>query len=360
MKVCLIGQNLTNLILSTVLAEKKLSIDLYINDKFHSVKTNRTIAISSDNYTYLKKYTKKNLPKWQTKKIKIYTEDSKSKEIISFENKHKSAFNLVKYSDLNRIFLSKAKNLKNIKFIKLNTSNSSLINKIKNYDLVINSQSKNYISKKYFYNNIKKNYKSTAYTFTIDHNRLNNKIASQIFTKYGPLAFLPISNTQTSIVFSFSGNIKNCNEIIKLFNYYNTFYKVKKISEIEKYNLNFSMLRNYINKNILAFGDLTHRIHPLAGQGFNMTIRDIKNLALIIDKKTKLGLPIDISAANDFQNIAKHKNYLYGKTIDAIYEFFKIDNRMNNLISKPVLKLLNKNFLFKKYSYLISEKGFDF
>ena len=91
-----------------------------------------------------------------------------------------------------------------------------------------------------------------------------------------------------------------------------------------------------------------------------MTIRDIKNLALIIDKKTKLGLPIDISVANDFQNIVKHKNYLYGKTIDAIYEFFKIDNRMNNLISKPVLKLLNKNFLFKKYSYLISEKGFDF
>ena len=48
MKVCLIGQNLTNLILSTVLAEKKLSIDLYINDKFHSVKTNM-MPISSVN-----------------------------------------------------------------------------------------------------------------------------------------------------------------------------------------------------------------------------------------------------------------------------------------------------------------------
>ena len=49
------------------------------------------------------------------------------------------------------------------------------------------------------------------------------------------------------------------------------------------------MLRNYIHKNILAFGELIHRIHPLAGQGFNMTIRDIKSLSNIIDQKLYLG-----------------------------------------------------------------------
>ena len=37
--------------------------------------------------------------------------------------------------------------------------------------------------------------------------------------------------------------------------------------------------------NILAFGDLLHKIHPLAGQGFNMTIRDIKVLLEIIKKR---------------------------------------------------------------------------
>ena len=44
-------------------------------------------------------------------------------------------------------------------------------------------------------------------------------------------------------------------------------------------------LRNYYHKNILAFGDLIHRVHPLAGQGFNMTIRDTKELTNIIDLK---------------------------------------------------------------------------
>ena len=41
----------------------------------------------------------------------------------------------------------------------------------------------------------------------------------------------------------------------------------------------------YYHQNILAFGDLLHRIHPLAGQGFNMTIRDIKILLKIIKNK---------------------------------------------------------------------------
>ena len=38
--------------------------------------------------------------------------------------------------------------------------------------------------------------------------------------------------------------------------------------------------------NILAFGDLLHKIHPLAGQGFNMTIRDMTNLIKIIKIKS--------------------------------------------------------------------------
>ena len=39
---------------------------------------------------------------------------------------------------------------------------------------------------------------------------------------------------------------------------------------------------------MLAFGDLLHRVHPLAGQGFNMTIRDIVSLSKIIKNKIDL------------------------------------------------------------------------
>ena len=57
---------------------------------------------------------------------------------------------------------------------------------------------------------------------------------------------------------------------------------IKKISNFE---LKSSDLRSYYYQNILAFGDLLHKIHPLAGQGFNMTVRDIKVLTNIINEK---------------------------------------------------------------------------
>ena len=360
MKICLIGQNLTNLILATDFEEKKLKVDIYLNKKIKNLKTNRTIALSNENFDYLRFLTKSSVVPWKSKEIKIFTEDSQSKEIINFKEKNKEVFNLISYSKLNEIFLKKIKKSKFIKLCHSETSNSNILRTIKNYDLVINSENKNFISNKYFTNKIKKNYRSRAYTFLIDHPRIDNNIAIQVFTKFGPLAFLPLSNSKTSIVFSYKGEGMDDEKILDIFSKYNSFYSLTKISKIEKFSLSFEMLRNYTHKNILAFGDLIHRIHPLAGQGFNMTIRDIKIISRIVNDKISLGLPIDISVAEDFQNSTKHLNYLYGKAIDGIYEFFRLDSNINNSISKPVFRILNKSSIFKKYSNILSDKGLNF
>ena len=84
MKICLIGQNLTNLILASVFEEKKLNVDIYLNKKFQNIKTNRTIALSSENFDYLKFVAKSSIIPWKSKEIKIFTESSQSKEIINF------------------------------------------------------------------------------------------------------------------------------------------------------------------------------------------------------------------------------------------------------------------------------------
>ena len=119
------------------------------------------------------------------------------------------------------------------------------------------------------------------------------------------------------------------------------------------------MLRNYTHNNILAFGDLIHRIHPLAGQGFNMTIRDIKTISKILNNRISLGLPIDFTVAEEFQSSTRHLNYIYGKAIDGIYEFFRLDSNIDNTISKPIFRVLNKNSIFKKYSNILSDKGLN-
>ena len=359
MKICLIGQNLTNLILADVFDQKKLNVDLYLNKKIQKIKTSRTIALSSENFNYLKQSTNSNVIPWKSKEIKIFTQDFNSKEIINFKKKNKEAFNLITYSKLFEFFLKKARKSKFIKLVDINTSSPLILNKVKKYDLVINSENKNFISNKFFTNKIKKNYRSRAYTFIINHSRKDNDIAIQVFTKFGPLAFLPLSNTKTSIVFSYKGVKIDDEKIIDIFKKYNSFYSFAKINKIENFSLSFEMLRNYTYNNILAFGDLIHRIHPLAGQGFNMTIRDIKIISRLVNDRISLGLPIDISVAEDFQNSTKHLNYLYGKAIDGIYEFFRFDSNIDNSISKPVFSILNKNPIFKKYSNILSDKGFN-
>ena len=97
----------------------------------------------------------------------------------------------------------------------------------------------------------------------------------------------------------------NKKKFLSLIKKYNIKYEIKNITKFESFNLKSSNLRSYYNENVLAFGDLLHRIHPLAGQGYNMTIRDIRNLVDIIKNKQKLGLVLDNSIFSEFQKKTK-------------------------------------------------------
>ena len=118
------------------------------------------------------------------------------------------------------------------------------------------------------------------------------------------------------------------------------------------------ILRSYYHKNILAFGDLLHRIHPLAGQGFNMTIRDIKYLVEIIKEREDLGLPIDSIISDKFEKKIRHKNYIFSNGIDLIYEFFNFERKINSKFLSKSVKALGKNPSMNKIFTKIADRGF--
>ena len=135
---------------------------------------------------------------------------------------------------------------------------------------------------------------------------------------------MPISKFQTSVVYSVKG--KQRIDFKSLIKFYNKFYDISSIDNFSRFKLQMSNLRNYYHSNILAFGDLLHKIHPLAGQGFNMTLRDIKIFSEIIQKKLYLGLPLDLSINDEFEKIKTHKLY-FSNGIDFIYEFFNFERK---------------------------------
>ncbi len=362
MNICLIGDGLIGLTLAKALVNNKFNVSLYSKNIKNKISENRTIGISSNNFDFLKEEIikiNKNLY-WEIKEIEILNEDNYDNKIINFNKNNQTLFNIIKNKNLSNLLLQTLKTKKNFK--KKIINNKFFYQKIikKNtYDLIINCDSNNEISKKYFFRKFLKNYKSIAYIAEIKHEKVNNKKATQIFTKLGPIAFLPISETKTSIVYS----IKNKNLTISQKNFENLIllqnkkYKIKSISKINNFNLKSQSLRNYCYGNVLAFGDFLHQIHPLSGQGFNMTLRDIKIFLFLIKERVNIGIPLDSSLLVDFEKKTKHLNFIFSFGNDFIYEFFNYDNFYIKPFSKKIFKYLNNNKFFNKLAIEYSDKG---
>ena len=355
MRVCILGVGLSSLTLAKALVNLNIHVDLISQKKNIKINENRTIGISENNIEYFNNNII-NIEKiiWKLKKIEILSENLNDEKLLIFEDNKKYLFSIIKNFKLFEIL---EKNLlKNKFFKKINKKN--FVNLNKDYNLIINTDFNNLVSKKYFSKKIIKKYNSLAYITVLEHDKITNTVATQIFTKKGPLAFLPISNYETSIVFSInSSNIKREENLKDLINNYNFKYKIKKIHNIETFELKSLSLRSYYDSNVLAFGDLLHRIHPLAGQGFNMTLRDIKIISGIIKKKIDLGLPIDSSINHEFQNKTKHKNFIFSNSIDFIYELFNLERKSKNkIISKSIQKIGNYSSINKLFRE-IANKG---
>ena len=356
MTVCILGNSLTALTLAKALVNCEIDVDLISNKKNYKINDSRTIGISKNNLEFFNNNVI-NIEKliWNIKTIEIYSENLKGEKLINFKKNKNQLFSIIKNSKLYQLL---DKDLSKSKFFKSKFSSKENFSFLYKYELIINCDPINFITKRYFSKKISKEYNSTAYTTIISHDEIINDTAVQIFTKKGPLAFLPISNKKTSIVYSVSNsNDQEKENIIKLIKDKNLNYKIKTVENINSFELKFLNLRSYYHNNILAFGDLLHKVHPLAGQGFNMTIRDIKVLLQIIKKRLDVGLLLDSSVCSEFQKEIKHKNFIFSNGIDLIYEFFNIERKTRtDFLSKSVKFIGNQSSINRMFTK-IADKG---
>ena len=205
MNICIIGDGLTSLSLAKNLINKKINVSLYYKNKIKNLSSSRTIGISKNNLEFFKKEIL-NIPIkffWEIKKIEIFSEKLKKENLLMFENVQDKLFYMVKNDNIYKSLRSKISKSKyfNKSLIKKNSFYTDLLKKNK-FDLIINCDSNNFLTKKFFQKKIDKNYDNLAYTTILKHKKIENDVATQIFTKNGPIAFLPISNSETSVVFS--------------------------------------------------------------------------------------------------------------------------------------------------------------
>ncbi len=203
-----------------------------------------------------------------------------------------------------------------------------------------------------------KDYKQKAFTFNIKHQKSHKNIAVENFLEKGPFASLPIkynnSNLYSSIVWScnypyYFAAYKNkpyFNNLLK--RNLNSFYgNFKIVSDIKNWDLKLIHSKEYVSHRVLLIGEAAHSIHPLAGQGFNLTAKGLEKIYYLfqdcyIKKK-------------DFGNIDVLLDYNYKHYIDAKALIFATD-KLNLLFSNsnPILKVIRRNGIkiFNKTSFL--------
>ena len=156
------------------------------------------------------------------------------------------------------------------------------------------------LNKRFF----KKNYNQVAIVGNLSHENSHNFIAHQIFLSGGPLAILPLKGKRSTFVWSLpkdKGKNLSFSEGEIFINHLkenigDVLTNPSLIGEKKMFPLYLRFLRDSTDNRKVFIGDSAQAIHPLAGQGLNIGLRDVASLVDILLNGKKLG--IDLGGAD--------------------------------------------------------------
>jgi len=354
--IIIMGGGLTGLCLAPILGKLNLKITLIDKDLISSKKNinldQRTVAISYGTKLIFERHSM-----WQNifsdveiiKNIKVLNRDFRSN--ITFDNYQKDdpMGYIIKHSILKKYLLNEIKLNRNIDIIE----NNKIVEVIRDQNyisvltknnkkicakILIAADGKNSFVKSIFKIPVYKfKYNQKALTVNFEHTINHKNTAYEIFLPNGPLATLPMISSKKNIFKSsliWSEGISTANYFLKIKE-----GKLKKIIEekispylgkvvrldkVSLHPLSAHICRRFFDNRVVLIGDSAHSIHPIAGQGWNLGMRDIKYFYDTLEEYLKLG--IDIGSKEVL------KTYNDKRTTDVL-SMFIITHGLNKIFS---------------------------
>lgn len=143
-------------------------------------------------------------------------------------------------------------------------------------------------------------YKQKAIVTTVVHEKPHNGVAHELFLPSGPFAILPITDNRSSIVWTDTPGAVDAAmalpeaafaaELARRFG--DMYGDVAPCAPRRAYPLSMQMAETYTKCRLALIGDAAHAIHPIAGQGLNMGLRDAAALADVVFEAKAHGLDI--------------------------------------------------------------------
>ena len=140
-----------------------------------------------------------------------------------------------------------------------------------------------------------KAFNQTALVFNIKVTKAHQGCAYQKFMQDGILALLPIHTDEYSVVFSLNDNIldeyKKLDDAMFLLKLKKDlgekFGDINILSKRQYFPLSMKINESLISDRVILIGDAAHQVHPLAGQGLNLGLRDVIELDELLNSNKK-------------------------------------------------------------------------
>ncbi|WP_026942714.1 UbiH/UbiF/VisC/COQ6 family ubiquinone biosynthesis hydroxylase [Hellea balneolensis] len=173
-------------------------------------------------------------------------------------------------------------------------------------------------------------YEQKAIVTTFKHELTHDGVAHQIFFAGGPLALLPLTGQRCSIVWSDAARavdaamgLDEAAFTAELARRIGGFLgEIKLSAPRQAFPLSLQMAERYTDERLVLVGDAAHSIHPIAGQGLNMGLRDAAALADVVESSLSTGLDLGGAAIGDYEAWRNFDNKMLGMTTDMLNRLF--------------------------------------
>lgn len=160
-------------------------------------------------------------------------------------------------------------------------------------------------------------YGQTAIVSNVTPGRAHAATAYERFTANGPLALLPMDAERCAVVWSVTQEaapamleLTDSEFLERLQEYFGMrLGRFTRVGRRQLYPLSMIRPQETVRPRLVLIGNAAHTVHPVAGQGFNLGLRDVASLAQVIVDHTAMGEdPGTLSVLRGYANWRQHDN----------------------------------------------------